>query len=271
MSDSSTFDPDAPTDDLIAFALSHPPTGGWEDAYWDVVALLHKRGTRDIFDAATRLLASPCPIERELGVDLHAQLGYEQGKPFAAESVRMLARLLDTEDELHVIYSTLIAFGHLQQPECVPAVLRFAGHPDPDIRYGVTFALAGRDDPNAIAALIALTTDVSVKVRDWATFDLGSQTEWDSPELRAALCERLGDSDNITRGEALKGLALRRAEGVVEAVEAELRGPDPHSNAIEAADELADPRLVPALEALRGGEYGGEWLESVIEACRAGG
>ena len=58
---------------------------------------------------------------------------------------------------------------------------------------------------------------------------------------------------------------------MLEAIITELRGPDPHEYAIEAADELADPRLVPALEALRGGEHGGAWLEGVIGECRAGG
>ena len=59
MSDSDTFDPNAPTDELISFALSHPETSEDVDPYWEVVAMLHKRGTRDVFEAATDLLAKP--------------------------------------------------------------------------------------------------------------------------------------------------------------------------------------------------------------------
>ena len=264
------FDPFGTTDQLISFALSHPPRDGFPDPHWDVIALLHKRGTREIFDAATRLLRSRNQSERELGVNIHAQLGYDRNKPFAAKSTRLLVRLLEVEANENVIHAALIAFGHLHQPECVPAAVRFADHPDPGVRYAVTSALAGQDDARSINTLIALTNDPDVRVRDWATFDLASQTEWDSPELRAALWARLADTDNVTRGEALKGLARRKDARAAEAISAELNGPDPHDNAIEAADSLADPRLVPALEALRTRRPSNLWLEGVIATCRAG-
>jgi HEAT repeat protein len=256
------------TEELISLALSHADGEGCDNPHWTAVHTLHYRGTREVFDAAARLLASPCPVERTLGANVHAQLGYMQDKPFAAESGRLLADLLDGEADPNVIHAALVAFGHLQQPGCVPAALRFVAHPDDDIRYAVAFALAGRDDERAIAALITLTTDASVKVRDWATFGLASQTDWDGPQLRTALRARLTDPDNVTRGEALKGLASRRDPGAVEAVIAELCGPDPSEYAVEAAEELAEPRLVPALEALRGRVFAGEWLEGVIERCR---
>jgi HEAT repeat protein len=191
-------------------------------------------------------------------------------KPYAAESVQLLVQLLDGEADTNVINATLIAFGHLQRPECVSAIIRFANHPDSDIRYGVVFGLSGRDDEAAIRTLIALTNDPDVRVRDWATFDLASQTEWDSPALRAVLWARVTDSDNITRGEALKGLAERRVPGVLNAIIAELTGPDPHEYAVEAAAILADPRLVPALEHFQFRAGASDWLTGVIEGCRAG-
>jgi HEAT repeat protein len=263
-------DPRRPTDELISFALSHPPGDEPDDPYWEAVVALHERGTREVFDAATRLLTSPCPTERVLGVDIHAQLGYRQDKPFAAESVKLLTWLLETEEDPNVIHAALIAFGHLNREECIPTAVRFADHPDPDIRYGVAFGLAGLEDDRAVNALIRLTNDTDVTVRDWATFDLASQTDWDTPELRAALWARVTDPDDITRGEALKGLASRKDPRALDAVLAELTGSDPHENAVEAAEILADPRLVPALERLRTrwGAYG--WLDGVIETCRAG-
>jgi HEAT repeat protein len=273
MSEPLSFDPNAPTDELISFALSHPSVDEEFDPHWEAIGVLRKRGTREVFDAATRLLASACSIERALGAKIHAQLGWEQQKPFAAESVRLLTLVLETEDDPNVIRAALFAFGHLHEPECVPSALRFATHSDPDIRDAVAFALGGvHEDERAIAALIGLTTDTSVKVRDWATFALGSLSEWDSPELRAALLARLSDSDNETRGEALKGLARRKDERTADAIIAELDGPDPHLYAVDAAKELADPRLIPALEALRA-----EWIGNLrplgdaISACRTGG
>jgi HEAT repeat protein len=266
----NTPDPTWTTGELISFALSHPPRDDPPDPHWDTIRLLHGRGTREVFDAATRLLTSDCPVERELGVNIHAQIGYRDDKPFAAETVLLLNELLERESSPDVLYAALIAFGHLHRPECVPAAVRFADHPDPDVRYGVAFGLAGKDGHEAVAALIRLTTDPEEKVRDWATFALGSQTDADTPEIRAALRARLDDPDNITRGEALKGLAVRRDAVVVDALLAELRREDVHEYAIEAADTLADPRLVPALEALqtRWGVNG--WVADVIETCRAG-
>ncbi len=273
MSEPNTFDPNASTDELVSFALSHLDSEGDVDPYWEAVCELHKRGTREVFEAATRLLVSDCPSERTLGADIHGQIGVSIGhydKPFAAESARLLAALLELEDDEDVIHAALIALGHLHKEACIPAVVRFANHPDSIIRYSVTHAMAGLDDERAIVTLITLTTDADEVVRDWATFALGTQTDWDGPELRAALWARLSDSDNIVRGEALKGLARRRDERAVEATIEELRGPDPHEYAVEAAGELADPRLVPALEALRLRWAESAWLESVIEECRAG-
>jgi HEAT repeat protein len=278
------FNPNASTDELISFALSHselPDDSEDElDLHWEVIRGLHKRGTRDVFSTATRLLSSPCAVERVLGANIHAQLGYEQDKPFADESVGVLCVVLESEADSNVVYAALIAFGHLGRPACVPTAIRFANHADPDIRYGVAYGLgmACEGDERAIRTLIQLTNDSEVKVRDWATFELARQVDWDSlnlepldtPELRAALRARLTDSDNITRGEALKGLASRCDPGVLDAIIAELTGPDPHEYAVEAADILADPRLIPALKRLRSLWDTTDWLGRVIKTCGAG-
>jgi HEAT repeat protein len=255
---------------LISFALSHSESDDGPDPHWEAIRVLHERGTREVFDTAARLLTSPCPAERRLGVNIHAQLGYGAEKPFARESVNLLVRLLENETDPGVVCVALIAFGHLNRPECVAAAVRFADHPDPDVRYGVAFGLAGQDDDRAMDTLIRLSTDPDVRVRDWATFDLASQTDRDTPEIRAALRARLTDPDNITRGEALKGLAARRDAGTAAALIAELSGDDPHECAVEAAELFADPRLVPAIEALRERWPGNEWLDRAIETCRRG-
>jgi HEAT repeat protein len=270
MSQPLPFDPNAPTDELISFALSHPSVDEEFDPHWEAIYVLRKRGTREVFDAATRLLTSPCSVERKLGVRIHAQLGWEQQKPFSVESVQLLVLLLEAEEDENVLSAVLFAFGHLQEQECVPAAIRFATHPDPGIRYAVAYGLGGQDDERAISTLITLTKDPDDRVRDWATFALGSLTERDGPELRAALWARLDDSDNVTRGEALKGLAQRRDERAVEAILAELIGPDPHGTTIEAAEIAVDPRLIPALEAICPEWTGYPRPERAIAACHAG-
>ena len=60
-----------------------------------------------------------------------------------------------------------------------------------------------------LAALIALSADDDLDVRDWATFALGTLSEDDGAPLRDALAARLDDEDEDVRLEAVHGLALR--------------------------------------------------------------
>lgn len=265
---SDTFDASAPTHDLISFALSQPATDDGADLRWDAVVALHKRGTRDVFDATAPLFRSACPTERALAADVHAQLGFDREHPFARESARLVCAMLDAETDLEVLRAGLIALGFLHRPEGVPVLLRFAAHPHPLVRYAVAYSLAGHDDEPAVRALVALSADEEANVRDWATFALGSLTELDTPALRAALRARLTDPDPDTRGEALKGLAQRRDWCALDAIRAELARPDADEGAVEAAVALADPRLVPALEGARRRWPGSAWLEGAIDACR---
>ena len=75
------------------------------------------------------------------------------------------------------------------------------------------------------------------------------------------------------RGEALVGLARRRDDGIIEALIERLT-PDCHVYELDAAEALADPRLVTALEALAQGDTSPEedpWrerLRAALDACR---
>jgi HEAT repeat protein len=51
--------------------------------------------------------------------------------------------------------------------------------------------------------------DVDDEVRDWATFELGTQCDVDTPEIRAALRKRLSDGYEEARNEAIWGVARR--------------------------------------------------------------
>jgi HEAT repeat protein len=113
-----------------------------------------------------------------------------------------------------VLWSAIIALFHLAGPRGLPAVLAHAGHPSAQVRLAAARALpAVAGDPPAgaaIAALVRLTDDPDVQVRDSATMGLTDPCEADSPAVRQALVARLDDPEGDIAGEALLGLAQRR-------------------------------------------------------------
>src|SRR5262249_32611721 len=136
-------------------------------------------------------------------------------------------------------------------PAAIGPLVALARHPSAVVRCGVVHGLKGHDDPVAVAALVELSRDEDRDTRDRATFAIGQQTEIGSPEPRRALVEGAGDADAGIGGEALIGLAQRRDARALPLVQRELSGPFHGDWAVEAAELLADPSLLPLLESLR--------------------
>jgi HEAT repeat protein len=89
-----------------------------------------------------------------------------------------------------VLESIAVAFSHFRDSKTIPAL------------HGL------RKQDVAVQTLIELSADESADVRDWATFGLAVQTERDDPDVRAALLARMNDPDDVTREEAIRGLAI---------------------------------------------------------------
>jgi len=249
--------------DLITAALCEPD----EDLAWDAICALQWRGTHEVLDRAARLCRSLCVVERRLGANMLGQLGLPE-RTFPEECLDTLLGMLENERDHGVLYSVLVALSHLHRPEAIGPACRFRGHVDPDVRYGVVFALMGHEDLQALEALIELTRDPEARVRDWATFALGSQVEADTPELRDVLAERLDDEDDDTRAEAFVGLARRGDRRVLPVLRHELASDSVQAPAVEAAALMGDPLLHPLLVALQGRwDVDQEALGEAIRAC----
>ena len=113
------------------------------------------------------------------------------------------------------------------------------------------------------------------EIRDWATLGVGSILDVDSAEIRDALARRLSDPGADTSGEAMVGPARRNDPRCFEFIDRALAAEDVGNLVVEAAAELGDPRLLPALEALdRAGwaveDPRGQWLAKAIERCLGG-
>ncbi len=253
-----------PVEVLISSALSESDEA---HAYWGAVEALQWRGTREVFDRASQLCQSFCAMERRLGAAILGQLGCPD-RSFPNECPQILLWMLEREEDHRVLDAILVALSHHRAPETIGPVSRHRYHADPEIRLGVVFALTGYENQEAHNVLIELTRDADPQVRDWATFALGTHCEADTPAIRDAFADRLLDTDDETRWEALVGLARRRDRRVLTALHEELACQSTCPLVIEAASLIGEPQLITELIALRGCWDGDtEMLEQAIRAC----
>jgi HEAT repeat protein len=174
---------------------------------WTAVSALQWLGSREVLDEALKLTTSDDPRVRARAADILGQLGVPE-RTFPEECLRATINLLSNDTDPRVLEAAAVALGHLpKEPRGTSALVKLVAHDDPEVRFGVAFALGGRTDPEAVAALIRLTDDEENEVRYWATFGLGRIGESDTPEIREAFQQRLDDVDEDTRIEAICGLA----------------------------------------------------------------
>lgn len=230
--------------DLVA---AYRSTMDREDSLYSLGAV-HYRGGRTEWELGCQYALSADPLDRITGADVLAQLGWWD-RTFLQESVGVLLGLLSDPDA-GVVAAAAIGLGHRNDPSAISPVLKLVGHPDSHVRFGVVLALSRHDDPAAIDGLIRLSRDEADRVRNWAAFGLGSQTEMDTPPLREALALLLSDPDPEIRGEALIGLARRQDERACTAVFRELEGDFHGSWCLEAAELLRNPALLSGVQSL---------------------
>ena len=115
----------------------------------------------------------------------------------------MLRDLLTTEENAEVLRAVLVALSHQNDIDAIPVVVRFATHPESEVRHGTVLALSmhnGHEVPHAIETLIALSNDSCQRVRDWATFALGTLIEADTTQIRGCSTDCLtGASHSMGR------------------------------------------------------------------------
>ncbi len=260
------------TEEIIQLACNEED----EHNYWNYVYILHFRSGEEEFIAASKLCESQSVEERILGINILSQLGIPQ-RTFLQQSGDILLKLLSTEENSQVLASIGFAFGHLKDSRSISPLVKLKNHPDADVRMGVVSALSGQVSELAIQTLIDLSRDEDENIRNWATFNLGSQIETDTQAIRDALFARIisetGSSDIIAeiRGEALVGLAIRKDERVINSLIIELKSGCVGILPIEAASEMGDARLKSALIDLE--EYWDlniELLQEAISSCNPG-
>lgn len=198
--------------ELIERAHAHVPDGEGDEPYWDAVRELQRRNDEETYTAATALTRDADLDRRALGVDILGQLGFalnERDRAFREPTIELLLELVEREREPHVIASILDAFGHIHDPRTIGPTVALAAHPDAHVRLSVVHGLFRHDDDRAVDTLLTLMEDPDDDVRDWATFELGTINDRDTPRIREALAARLRDPHRDTHDEAIVGLAKR--------------------------------------------------------------
>ncbi|GIH70267.1 HEAT repeat domain-containing protein [Sphaerimonospora thailandensis] len=165
-------DIDGRVDELVRIALSDTDPDG--PVRWQAITALQKRGDLETFTLARRLCASEATAERVLGADILGELGRD--RPFTDRTLPVLRHLAASETDPRVLYSVLLAFGHLRDRRALPSVIRLSENVHPTVRYGAAYALphvmGDPPDPAGMAALHRLTGDPDEDVADWASLGL---------------------------------------------------------------------------------------------------
>ncbi len=259
-------------DRLFEGALAVPDLDANQDEYWSKVRQLHGRTDEATFLVAAALAESMDDNRAELGLDVLGQLGYESNYPFRARTIPVVISRLGAGESTRVLVAAISATHHLDDPRLLHAVVAHAHHGDFGVRVAVVMAIPWlADDPpsvGAVNALIGLMSDDVSEVRDWATFGLGRQLDIDTPAVRAALAERLFDTEGDTADEALIGLAMRGDRRMVDEILDRLSRATVSYQVLVAAAELPDSSYRPVLLQLRADGWDGpaEYLDRAIAA-----
>ena len=192
-----------------------------DDAPWAAVSQLRLNGNRYIFEKANEWCRSHDPKFRSRGANILCQLRARRapeqdpttaGEPiFVEDSFKTLARMVPAETDDDALSSELFGLGHLYKPEAVSILAHYAGHRNEDVRFAVACSLGHFcEHPLAVEHMVRLADDPDSDVRNWALFALGSQSEFDSTEMRDLFANHLDDPHPDSREEAVAGLAKRK-------------------------------------------------------------
>jgi HEAT repeat protein len=256
---------------LVGIALQN-----WgSDESWNAISELQMRGSPDALTLASRLAKSRNDRRRALGLYVASQLRRRQklGRfgsiEYALEETQelLLSGLHDISSE--VCRAAISGLGHRPHPLALPELIKFAAHPDKEIRFGVAVALGKYSEADSIGALVHLAKDDSDAVRDWATFSIGSMLEVDNPEVRNLLWANLQDTDEDVRGEALVGLAVRKEERIIPVL-LELLDTNCRVFELAASKAVASPILLSRLNTMKDAVTNGNGSDSYWYGCLLG-
>lgn len=226
-------------------------TNRTKSTYWDNISELRKRPNAEVYNRAYELCTSSIEKEKIIGIYVLAQLGFNP-RMNKSKTVRLYIELLKGKQSPKVIEAILSSIGHNNDglsKKYITELVRFREHRYSDIRFGLTLAVSGIENEEAIKTLIHLSNDNHPEVRNYATWSLGTQLDINSVIVLEALWNRIEDTDRATRFEAIYGLAKRKDHRIKEQLLVELKRIDNHgSQILESIEALNDVSFAIHLE-----------------------
>ncbi len=193
--------------------------------YWNQITFLRQFVNDEMISECFELIDSDDLKYKRIGIDILCQLGQNR-KIFIKKLFEKIFVIFETTLDEKLICTGLFAIGHNNKHlkfNQIKFLEKFINSKSKNIRYALTFSLHGIEHDKAIKMLIKLANDRSPRIKDWATFGLGSQIKIDNEEIRSLLYKNCFSNDDQTKQEAIKGLANRKDERVKEIVFHELQ------------------------------------------------
>jgi hypothetical protein len=195
-----------PDDELFALVLIKDPDTD-DQEYWQPISALQHRLPM-ISLRTEEFLSNGNEKARDVAATIFGQKN-RSSKWAVEHCVQVLLTAISRETAAGPLAAMVYGLGHLHDERSIPEIAALRQHEDCEVRFAVTHALHGFENETAIQALVELSADWDGDIRNWATFNLGSRIDADSPLIRDALAARLNESDEEIRGEAIVGLARR--------------------------------------------------------------
>jgi HEAT repeat protein len=245
------------------------------DDYWNLVAQLQRCNPERVWALVVPLADADFELRR-LVPDVLRYLG-GRPQPLLQPTIELFEGMLGRPQPKEVLHSIAMAFVDLSHPSAADLLEPLTRHSDPEVRLGAVHGLLPIAQA-VVPILVRLSDDEHAEVRNWATFGLSSRLGRpgqdgfvDSDEIRDALLRRLDDAEEIVRAEAVLGLAKRGDRRALPAVITELERVPEWDHFAEAAELLADPTALPALERIGAMDDPPFDVGAALAACRGAG
>ena len=222
-----------------------------QKTFWENIREIRSRPTKKVYQYAYKLSNSSLEKEQIIGIYVLAQLGYHP-RMNKKKTLKLYFDLLKTNPTPKLLEALLSSIAHNNDSlskSYISELIKFRYHNYSDVRFQLTLALSGIEHEKAIETLIFLSTDKHSDVRDYATWSLGTQLDINSEKIINALWNRITDSDESTRFEAIYGLSKRKDIRIKEMLKKELEDINNNgSQILESIEELNDPEFISLIK-----------------------